>query len=417
MEAGDTLQFTATVTADRPVLWSASAGTIDENGLFTAPNESGTITITATSSDDSSVSATATVIVEEAPLTVSLVAGSTTGASGTTNSTGSSARFNAPSGIAQLSETELLVADEWNHCIRLVTTEGAASRFAGTCGTTASSKGSTDGHATNTAKFNSPHGLTITPDGTVWVSEVNNSPKFRRIRKIDGVWTVDTPALQYDSALIKLDFHYDLTHTADGKLLVINRNRSNVLQAELVDANTLAVSLLAGPDETVTTNRNSATNGTCSEARFSANLRSVAALGGKIYVSDYSHHCIRMIDPNAEGGCQVTTAVGVCEQSGRDDASPATSAKLANPFGLAAGPDGLLYIAETGNNIISVYDPGDEDTDSALWRFAGIAQSGYADGDPLTEAKFAGPGNLTIADDGSLYVTERTGNRVRRIGR
>lgn len=415
MEAGDTLQFTATITADRPVLWSASAGSIDENGLFTAPTTSGTVTITATSSDDSSVTASATVIVEEAALMVSLVAGSTSGQSGTTNATGASARFNAPSGIAQLSETELLVADEWNHCIRLVTTGGEVSRFAGTCNAT-SGKGTTDGAVAN-ARFNSPHGITVTPDGTVWVSEVNNSPKFRRIRKIDGVWTVDTPALQYDSALIKLDFFYDLTHTADGKLLVINRNRSNVLKADLVSANTLAVSILAGPDETVTANRNSATNGTCSDARFSTNLRSVAALDGKVYVSDYSHHCIRMIDPDAEGGCQVTTAVGVCEQSGRQEASPATNARLTNPFGLAVGPDGRLYIAETGNNIVSVYDPGDALEDSALLRFAGTAQSGYADGDLLSEAKFAGPGNLTFADDGSLYLTERNGNRVRRIGR
>jgi hypothetical protein len=415
LKGGTTQQFAATVTAGRLVKWSATGGSITQTGLFTAPTGGGTFTITATSVDDPNVSASATVTATEAPLLVSLVAGSTTAQSGTTNATGSSARFNNPSGIARLSATALLVADETNNCIRHVTTAGVVTTFAGSCSST---KGTADGHATNTARFSAPHGITITSDGTVWVGEATNTPKLRRIRLVSGVWTVDTPTLQYNSSLVKLDYFYEVTHAADDSLLIINRNRSNVVKATPVDATTLAVSIVAGPDETVTTNRNSATNGTCSNARFSANLRGVAVLDSKIYVSDYSYHCIRMIDPAAAGGCLVTTVVGVCDSTpgalgGRQDASPATSAKLYNPFGLAAGPDGQLYIAEYSNNIISTYNPSQD----SLLRFAGTGgATGYADGDPLTEAKFYNPGSITVGDDGA-YLTERWGNRVRRIGR
>jgi RHS repeat-associated protein len=64
---GGTQQFSAAVTgsADAGVLWSASAGTIDATGLFTAPATFGTVTITATSHADSRVDATATAVVTD----------------------------------------------------------------------------------------------------------------------------------------------------------------------------------------------------------------------------------------------------------------------------------------------------------------------------------------------------------------
>ncbi len=63
--AGGMQQFTATVTgaADTGVLWSASAGSIDATGLFTAPTTDGTVTITAASHADPQVQASATAVV------------------------------------------------------------------------------------------------------------------------------------------------------------------------------------------------------------------------------------------------------------------------------------------------------------------------------------------------------------------
>jgi len=64
---GTTQQFTATVvgTTDMGVVWSASAGSIDQTGLFNAPTTLGTVTIKATSHADSRARAQATVIVED----------------------------------------------------------------------------------------------------------------------------------------------------------------------------------------------------------------------------------------------------------------------------------------------------------------------------------------------------------------
>lgn len=58
---------TQTFTANQPVTWSASCGTISSSGVFTAPATEGTCTITATT--DNSLTATATVSVELANYT------------------------------------------------------------------------------------------------------------------------------------------------------------------------------------------------------------------------------------------------------------------------------------------------------------------------------------------------------------
>jgi RHS repeat-associated protein len=57
--------FTATVegSADTTVVWSASAGTIDATGLFTAPSSYGTVTITAASHANPQVQASATAVI------------------------------------------------------------------------------------------------------------------------------------------------------------------------------------------------------------------------------------------------------------------------------------------------------------------------------------------------------------------
>jgi hypothetical protein len=67
---GGTLQFTATVqgtVTDKSVTWKASLGSITSAGLYTAPANAGTDTVTATSNADTTKSATATVKVTAAP--------------------------------------------------------------------------------------------------------------------------------------------------------------------------------------------------------------------------------------------------------------------------------------------------------------------------------------------------------------
>lgn len=107
---------------------------------------------------------------------VTTLAGSTSGTSGTTNDTGTAARFNSPEGLTvDSSETNLYVADTGNHSIRkIVISTGVVTTFAGSSGTS--------GNTNNTgssARFNGPRGIT-TDSTNLYVADSVNT----RIRKI-----------------------------------------------------------------------------------------------------------------------------------------------------------------------------------------------------------------------------------------
>ena len=105
--------------------------------------------------------------------TVSTLAG-LAGATGTTDGTGSAARFDSPSGIAIGPDGDLYVAERNSHLIRRVTTAGVVTIYAGSAGS-----GYLDGAAL-TAKFNNPFGVAVAANGDVLVGDAGNN----RIRRI-----------------------------------------------------------------------------------------------------------------------------------------------------------------------------------------------------------------------------------------
>ncbi len=101
---------------------------------------------------------------------VSTIAG-TAGATGSNDGTGTAARFNHPHGITVDSGGNLYVTDLNNHTIRMLTPSGAdfiVSTIAGIPG----SLGATDGPGT-TAKFNAPSGI-IAAGTNLYVADFNN---------------------------------------------------------------------------------------------------------------------------------------------------------------------------------------------------------------------------------------------------
>lgn len=115
---------------------------------------------------------------------VDLLAGSTTGASGYVNASGSSARFDDPRGIAVGPDGMVYVADTYNDCIRKITPDGTVSTLAGT-----NSSGYVDAMGSN-ARFYRPWALCVGPDGYIYVADRYNY----RIRRISPAGVVTTVA-------------------------------------------------------------------------------------------------------------------------------------------------------------------------------------------------------------------------------
>lgn len=135
--------------------------------------------------------------------------------------------------------------------------------------------------------------------------------------------------------------------------------------------------------------------------------RVAAGPDGSLYITEYS--AVRRIDPKGIIHLVAGNRDGVWGFSG--DGGPAASAKMRDPGGVALGPDGSLYIADGGNHRVRRVG-----ADGIITTVAGngvAASSG--DGGPATQASLAYPVAVAFGPDGSLYVDEMDGYRVRRV--
>ncbi len=110
---------------------------------------------------------------------------------GSADGTGSTARFNAPWGVAVDAATNIYVADTVNQTIRKVTGAGEVTTLAGQ----PESAGSADG-AANAARFNYPFAVAVDGLGNIYVADRNN----HIIRKLTPAGMVTTLAGQAESS-------------------------------------------------------------------------------------------------------------------------------------------------------------------------------------------------------------------------
>ena len=114
---------------------------------------------------------------------VTTLAGLAILSSGAVDGTGSAARFARPSDVAVDSSGNVYVADTNNHTIRKITNAGVVTTLAGLAGVS----GSTDGTG-SAARFYTPNGVAVDAGGTVYVADSGNNS----IRKITSGGVVTT---------------------------------------------------------------------------------------------------------------------------------------------------------------------------------------------------------------------------------
>jgi len=99
------------------------------------------------------------------PSAFTTLAGSA-GNAGSTNASGSAARFSSPYGVAVDGSGNVYVADNANHIIRKITPAGVVTTLAGLAG----NSGSADGTG-SAARFNFPFGVAVDGSGNVYVAD------------------------------------------------------------------------------------------------------------------------------------------------------------------------------------------------------------------------------------------------------
>jgi sugar lactone lactonase YvrE len=142
---------------------------------------------------------------------------------------------------------------------------------------------------------------------------------------------------------------------------------------------------------------------TGTNARFSSPSGVATDGAGNIYVADTANHIIRKITTSGT----VTTIAGTAGVTGTLDGIGA-AAEFDAPAGVAATSNGIVYVADTGNDTIRRISP-----DGTVTTIAGTPRvSGTTDG---FTALFNAPDALAVDAHGAVFVADTLNNTIRKV--
>jgi DNA-binding beta-propeller fold protein YncE len=129
-----------------------------------------------------------------------------------------------------------------------------------------------------------------------------------------------------------------------------------------------------------------------------------------LYLVDRLNQRVRMVD--AETGT-IRTVAGNGSKTFSGDGGPAVEAGLVEPNGIALDPaERRLYIADVAGHRIRAVDLSTR----IISTFAGTGAAKHdGDGGPADKASVWGARAVDVAPDGTVYIIEREGNRLRGV--
>lgn len=133
----------------------------------------------------------------------------------------------------------------------------------------------------------------------------------------------------------------------------------------------------------------------------------VAPTPNTLLIADVGNHCIRHIAADNI----ITTIAGTTARGYAGDGGPALQARFNNPRGIAIGPTGVIYIADSMNHCIRKID-----LDSTISTIAGNGNPGFSgDGNLALEAELNVPEKIYLDSSGCIYIADTGNNRIRKI--
>jgi RHS repeat-associated protein len=306
------------------------------------------------------------------------------------------------SGLAVGPDGSLYIADSGNSQVRRVGPDGLLTIFAGT-GTFGSGG---DGGPAIKASLEHPTGLALGPDGSLYIADSSDS----RVRRVgpDGTITAFAGTTRGGfsgdggpATAAALNFPVGLAVGPDGSLYIADEGNFRVRRV--------------GPDGLITTFAGTGVRGFSGDGgpATAASLRIhcsglVVGRDGSVYIADSDSSRVRRVGPDG----LIATFAGTGNQGFSGDGGPAATASMAIPQGLALGPDGSLYIADSVNSLVRRVGP-----EGIISTVAGkpFAAGFGGDGGPATAASLLVPAALALGPDGPLYIADDGNERVRKV--
>ena len=302
------------------------------------------------------------------------------------------ASFNTPVGVAVLPDGNIVVADNTNHRIRLVTPAGVITTLAGS-GSPAFADGT--GAA---ASFQYPCGVALTSTGVIVVADQNNH-RIRLVTYPEGVVTTlagsGSPAFA-DGAGAGASFYFPAG-------VAVIPSSGNIVVADTFNHRIRLVTP-AGVVTTLAGSSQSFADGTGAGASFNYPQALAVTSSGVIAVADANNHRIRLMTQTGV----VTTLAG--SGGGTFADGTGTGASFNSPNGVAVIPStGVLVVADKDNHRIRLVTPL-----GVVTTLAGSGSASFADGTG-TGASFSNPRGVAVTSTGDVVVADTFNNRIRLI--
>ena len=262
-----------------------------------------------------------------------------------------SGQLNNPISVAVDGSGILYIADQVNHRIRKVGTDGIISTIAGT-GAIGYDSAAT---VASTSALNYPCGIAVDKSGNIYISDSANHV----VRKITGT-AIAT---------------------------IAGRNVAGFTQLAVPTGTSTSTALLA------------------KDAEINLPTGIVVDTTGVVYFTDTNNHCIRKIATDG----YITTVAGTGVAGIYGDGGLATAARLNHPIGLAIDSTGSLYVADQMNNRIRKIDSA-----GIITTVAGTGLPGYTGtGDAATSAQLRYPSGVAVDASRNIFIADTSNSRIR----
>jgi len=305
-----------------------------------------------------------------------------------------------PNGVAIGSDGSLYISDSANYRVRRVTPDGIISTVVGT-----GEQGySGDGGLAELAQLSNPTDISVAPDGSLYIADFSSSS----IRHVTPDGIISTVAGTGVGGFSGDGGPANLAQLA-APISVISGSGGSLYIADTYNHRIRRVSA----DGIITTVAGTGIAGFSGDGGPAINAMlwepSDIALGldGSIYISERKNHRIRRVTLDGI----ITTVAGTGSRGFSGDGGAASMAQLFGPSGIALSLGGDLYIADTGNSRIRRMTPN-----GMITTIAGTSNWGYfGDGGPANQAWFTDAVDVSIAPDGSIYISDQYNSRIRRV--
>ena len=189
-----------------------------------------------------------------------------------------------------------------------------------------------DGGPATSAKLNVPAGLAVDSSGNLYIADTGNSA-IRKVTAGTGIITTLANGLKSPTG-VAVD--------SAGNLFIANQGNHDILK---VAAGTSVVTVVAGTG----VQGYSGDGGPATRAQLNQPSGVAVDNAGNLFIADAGNNAVRKV-VLATGTITTLAGTGILGYSG--DGGPVSAAQLASPYGVAAGPNGRVYVADMANNRI-----------------------------------------------------------------